>query len=393
MRKCNGLIKSKYWRIVIPNLIQFKDSTLQQLLQLKKLVLDRLANRSCGIYKKSEFYRGLRYYHIAVQRHANGVPHLDILLIYYKSIQRRRTDFDYLLKHGNITTYRKLNAAILEYGKKQDVQALSNIPQDHTDVLRLFQLKQDPYRYLQLQMLKDPLHFNLEQYCRQHDFYKHISGWSSLKTKLKDSQTAAANLYLKTKPGFKFISRGLIQSQLTPSQLKTFDSWKGYQTIVDRLNQIHTHGCNRPFKSKQLLLIGPPNTGKTSLVRQVQNHCAVYHMDVTTWFPNYRDGVYKLIFWDQFKLKGGMSHTDLLKFLQGSPMDLQYKGGSSLRMDNQLIVMTSNMTLQQHIKFKFKDQQQRTLARDNLAARIEVVLIPPSHNLFFLFKLFKISGS
>ena len=110
-------------------------------------------------------------------------------------------------------------------------------------------------------------------------------------------------------------------------------------------------------------------------------------MDTSNWFPKYRDGVYPLFFWDEFKLKGGMTHTDLLKFLQGSPMDLQYKGGSSLKMDNPLIIMTSNMSLNKHITLKFKDPYQLGLAKQNLGIRIHQVLIPPKLDLFILLKL------
>ena len=112
-------------------------------------------------------------------------------------------------------------------------------------------------------------------------------------------------------------------------------------------------------------------------------------MDVSNWFPSYRSNVYRLIFWDQFKLKGGMSHTDLLKFLQGSPMDLQYKGGSTLKNDNPLIIMTSNMTLDEHIEFKFKDTCQRKLAKQNLDARIQNLVVPTGLDLHFIRKLIK----
>ena len=389
--------KSANWRIIIPNLIDYKDSTPSQRNELKCLILQRLKRRPQGprSHIKSQFDRGLRYYHIALEHHSNGVPHLDILLIYDKSIRRNLTDYDYLLKHGNITTYRKLNQAIIDYGKKEDKYALSNLPEDQqlpdgtivSQLIKFQEFKSNSYRYLQLQMLQDPLHFNVEQYVRKHDLAQYIKNWSSIKNKLKDMQTAAANLKLKDKPGFKFIDRRLIEELLSPSQLNIFDSWVGYQIIVNYLNQIPMYGCKRFFKSKQLFLVGPANVGKTSLIRQIQKHCAVYHLDVSNWFPNYRDGVYTLLFWDQFKLKGGMSHTDLLKFLQGSPMDLQYKGGSSLRRDNQLIIMTSNMTLNQHINLKFKDKALRSLARDNLRARIEQIQIPTGYDLFILQKL------
>lgn len=389
--------KSANWRIVIPNLQQYRNSTSQELYQLKCLILQRLKHRPQDrrSHMKSQFQRGLRYYHIAVQRHANNVPHLDILLIYDKSIQRQRVDYDFLLKHGNITTYRKLNQAVLDYGKKQDKEALSNVPEDEVlpsgqsfnRLIEMQDLKKDPYLYLQKQMLKDPFHFRLQWYVQCNNLASYISGWSSIKTKLRDMQVAAANQFMANKPCFKFIDRALIEFRLSSQELAVYDSWDGYQVIVDKLNQVPTYGCKRPFKSKQLLLVGRPNTGKTSLILHLQNHCAVYHMDVTNWFPNYCDGVYKLFLWDQFKLKGGMSHTDLLKFLQGSPMDLQYKGGSSLRMDNQLVVMTSNMTLQQHIDLKFKDQLQRSLARDNLRSRIVQLVVPSDLDLFLLRKL------
>ena len=370
-------LKSRCFRLVIPNLEAYKD----QPDQLNKLKGDTLLL----LLKKQQH---LQHYKIAVQTHpTTGVPHLDILLLYSQSVLKSLIRFDYLIKHGHLTRYKKLNAAILDYGDKQDKHVLSNLPDDTSSILQLNRLKKDPYSYLQQQMLKDPLHFNLEQYVRLHNLDPHISSWSSLKTKLKDMQAAAANLKLKQKQGFKYIDRALIEANLNSQELTLYYSWSGYQTIVNYLNQIPTYGYERPFKSKQLFLTGRPNIGKTSLVRQIQKHCAIYHLDVSNWFPNYRDNVYTCILWDQFKLKRGMSHTDLLKFLQGSPMDLQYKGGSSLRRNNQLIIMTSNMTLQQHICFKFKDQEQRQLARSNLGTRIQQISVPKNLKLFLLLKL------
>lgn len=397
--------RSANWRIVIPNLIQYQDASPSQLYQLKCLVLQRLKRRPQDkrSHIKSQFDRGLRYYHIALERHLNGVPHLDVLLIYDKSIQRQLVDYDYLLKHGNVTTYRKLNQAIIDYGKKQDKDALSNLPDDKllpsgqkvSTLIQLQTLKKDPYRYLQLQMLKDPLHFNLEQYVRRNDLYKDISSWSTIKSKLKDSQTAAANLLLRDKPGFKYIDRNLVESQLTPDELATFDSWSGYQTIVHYLNQIVTLGYRRPLKTMNLLITGPAHIGKTSLFQSdlnrsrncVQHYTSVYPMGTKTWWPNYKPQVYKLIFWNQAKLTS-YSYDTVLKVLEGSKVDLPHKGGSVLKYDNPLVVMTSNLTLQQMIVQKFgynRDYVQ--MARKNLAVRIHNVVVPPGLDLFLLQKL------
>lgn len=376
--------------------------TVGKTLQRDKCVstgLDNLKARVLDQVLRNQDSRGLRYYSIAWQTHqSTGQPHLDILLIYDKIVRKSPSSFNYLLSLCPqrqsqttpgvfVTGYSKtrLNKAILQYGTKEDPEPLSNLPEDLTSFLDIRKLQRDPYAYLDDQMSKDPLHFNLQQYVRKNNLAKYIKGWSGIKTKLRDMQVAAANLLLKARPGFKLITRQLIQQRLSPSQLTLFNSWSGYQKIVDKLNEIIEYRWNRPFKTKQLLLVGRPNTGKTSLVRAIEEYCSTYHLDVSNWFPNYKDGVYSLCFWDQFKLKGGFSYTNLLKFLQGSPMDLQYKGGSALRKDNQLIIMTSNMTLKQHLSCKFKNKDfQKKIAELNLRSRIDQILIPKKYTLFLL---------
>lgn len=389
-KSINQALRSKNWRIVIPNLQQLKDASPEALLQLKYQTLDRILSK--------EKSKHLQHYSIAIQKHLNGVPHLDVLLIYSESVRFNMNHFDYILKHGNITTYRNLNQAILDYNKKQDQFPLSNLPQDSSEIINLQQLKKDPYRYLELKMLEDPLHFNLQQYVRSKDVYHHIKGWSSLKTKLKDSQTAAANLKLKSMPGFKFISRQLIESSLSPDQLRIFDSWSGYQTIINYLNELITQKGNRQMKSKNLLITGSPNIGKTSLFSNpnhksdkscVEDFCAVYPMGMTHWFPKYQSNVYHMILWNQMKLSS-YQYTTILKFLEGSYMDLPHKGGSSRKVDNPLIIMTSNMTLDQMIKQKFGyNLQYQNLAQANLSVRIQNIIVPKGYDLFLLQKLLK----
>ena len=398
MNKQSSYPKSANWRIVIPNLVQYKDASRQELMQLKYVVLQRLKNRPQDERSsiKSQFDRGLRYYTIALERHANGVPHLDILLHYDKAIRRKLTDYDFLLRHGNVSTYRKLNSAIIEYGKKEDKEALSSFPDESDQILEFQIFKSDPYRYLELQMLEDPLHFNIQQYVRVHDLYQYINSWTSIKSKLKDSQLAAANLILKNRPDFKPITRQLVQQRLSPQQLLVYDSWPGYAVIVDYLNQIPTLGGLRQMKTKNLLITGPVSIGKTSLFHNpnhkpdracVEDFCAVYPMGMSTWFPHYRSGVYRMILWNQAKLTS-YSYTTILKLLEGSFLDLPTKGGVAPKRDNPLIVMTSNMTLDQMIRQKFNNNPQYLeMARKTMAVRVENVCVPEGHDLFLLQKL------
>lgn len=391
--------KSAHWRIVIPNLTEYKNATPQALTSLKQLILDRLHHRPQDPRSsiKSQFQRGLIYYRIALEHHSNGVPHLDILLSYDKSIERQLTDYDYLLKHGNITTYRKLNSAIIDYGTKQDTYSLTNFPEDYSKILDMQDLKVDPYRYLELQMLKDPLRFNVQQYCRTHDLYSRISSWSSIKNKLKDSQLAAANLQLKQKPGFKLITQEVIQNNLNPHQKKLYyGKWNGYRRIVHYLNDLTLHKGLRDPKSLNLLISGPPNCGKSALVwhphphdhfNPISAYCSVYPIGMSQWFPKYQSDVYHCIYWNQMKLTS-YSYDTILKLLDGSPLDLPNKGSVSRKVDNPLIIMTSNLTLQQMIKQKFSyNVGYMDMARKNLSVRIQNVIVPDGYDLFLLQKL------
>ena len=374
--------------------------------------LDALKAQVLQLLLHRQTPRGLRYYSVAWQTHqSTGQPHLDVLITYDKNILKSLSSFNYLLdicpqrKSEStpgvfVTPYSKtrLNRAVLEYGSKEDPSVLSNFPEDLTSVINVVALQKDPYRYLELQMLKDPLNFNLEQYARTNDLFQHVKSWSSIKTKLKDSQLAAANLLLETKSGFKRIDWAQIRSILNESEIRTFYSWEGYQKIVDKLNEMVALKGRRDPKSLNLLITGPPNCGKSALVwhpnphghfNPISAHCSVYPMGMTQWFPKYQSDVYHCIYWNQAKLTS-YSYDTILKLLDGSPLDLPNKGSVSRKVDNPLIIMTSNMTLEQMIQQKFPyNRTYQDMARKNLAVRIENVIVPEGYDLFILQKLLK----
>ena len=331
--------------------------------------------------------KGIRHYSIAIESHADGAPHLDLLLIFEKRVGLYPTELDFLCqKHGDLTKYRTLNAAILNYGLKQDAP-LTNLT-DPLDALHRQSIVRDSYVFFQQRMLNDPYGFDLAQFCAEHDYFRSIRGFRALESKLKTHQEAICNLRLQSKPGIRFIDEALITSTLTPSQLELYQSWPGYARIVGFINQISTYGFSRPFKTPNLMLVGPPNVGKTSLVLQLMRHTAVYPVGTQNWFPKFKNRTYHVMFWDEW-IPSMMPWEALLMLFQGLPMDLPYKGGSVLKHDNQLWIMTHNQTLESHVtslrRFLGTEGVSRSIAA--MRARVTEIVVPDTKPLFILQRL------
>ena len=375
-------VKGKVWRLVVPAIAGHESGWTWQtpsIVSLRESAVDALTSK--------EGKRGLISYLVAVQRHAgSGLPHLDILMIYDRSVLNAPTRYDYLVKHGDLTRYRTVNAAILDYGRKQDPSPLGDL--DTETVVMKARVRSDLYTMMQSAMLKAPFDFNPHEWLMAQGLTAEAVKTNVYKVirMVKDRQAVECNRLLRAKPGIRQITRELIESRLSADELRKYDSWAGYQTIVDHINQIPLYGGRRPHKSKNLLVVGRPDTGKTSLALQIERHVAVYYKDVSNWFPSYRPDVYDMVLWNEFSLRG-LAYPKLLNYLEGAKMDLEYKGGSVLKTDNQLVYMTSNLSLCDHIRERFKSAVNRSRAMRNLPARLTEVTIPDGYDLFVLKKL------
>ena len=338
-------------------------------------------------------------YLVCQQTYLDGTPHFHAILCYSRRKQILNSAFfDYKTIHPNIQTMRNMKAA-LEYVCKEDPTPYTNMDLIQQKRIAKVQHSSSIYQFLRQQMMKDPFNFDVFSYCTKHDLDRQVykANYTKAVNLLKNVQQAYCNKVLFQKPGFKFIDRPLIQSKLSPSELKTFDSWGGYQIIVNYLNQVPLYGNKRQMKTKNLLITGQASIGKTSLFHNpnhkpdkscIEDYCAVYHMGMSTWFPLYRSGVYHMILWNEAKLTS-YSYDTVLKLLEGSYVDLPVKGGVAPKRDNPLIVLTSNMTLEQMILQKFHySKSLQDMARSNLSVRIQNVVVPQGYDLFLLQKLF-----
>lgn len=317
-------IQGSNFRWVVP---QLPVEIWQKKEQFKFNVLDKLL-----LSKTAK--KGIKYYSIAIESHADGNPHLDMLLIFEKKINLLPNELDFLCnKHGDLTRYRFYNKAILDYGSKEDTP-LSNL-ENIEYILNEQEIKKDPVAFLMKIVDKNPFGFDFLNYCYKNNHFTNIERWSFVKNKIKDYQQISCNNVLQSKSGIKLITPQLIQQELDPSELEEYHSWYGYKTIVKYLNEINIHGWSRSTHSKQLYIRGRSRIGKTSLIEAIQKSTAVYPVGTINWFPQFKNETYKLMFWDQTKLNM-MSFNQLLMLLDGRPFHLPFKGGSIGKRDNQL---------------------------------------------------------
>ena len=381
----------RYFRLVVPALAGYPPDWKWQSERIRELrahAVDLLTAR--------ERKRGLSSYLVAVQRHGgSGRPHFDCLLVYSRKIYNTPGRYDYLIKHGNLTRYRTVNTAILDYGRKEDPSPMGNL--DARQVVAESRVRTELYTMMQGAMMQNPFKFDPISWLHENDLNR-----AAVKTNVykairmcRDKQSAECNRRLTLRPGIREITPELIQERLSDQELQAYRSWQGYQVIVDHLNQIPRYGFKKPHKSqsviahdyKNLYICGRPGIGKTALAMQVQKHCSTYPLGTRGgWFPAFQSGVYKLLVWDQFSLSV-YPYPDLLKLLEGRPMKLPQKGGHVQRADNQLIYMTSNMRLERHISKKFHNAEDRAISLANLRERITTVFVPENFTLLWMQKL------
>ena len=350
-------------------------------------------------------------YLICQQMYDSGQPHFHAILIYSKRKEVNSPDhFDYLGIHPNIQTMRNMKAA-LQYVHKEDPHPLTNM--DIVQQKRAARAKDSSslYQLLQQQMLKDPFHFNVQDYCANHGIFKQVykANYTKAITLIRMAQPAYARKILRQKPGIKLITPELIRQKLTPQELTQYYSHPAYAKIVAHINQIHTYpnkdlSMMAPLKTRHLLLVGDSDIGKTSLIYHradsvdaypgLSHYYPTYYFTVgQKFFPPYRSFDYSLVNWQQFTITSDLfpksGYNRLLNYLDGSVSALPQKGRPpAQRQDNPKHILTSNRTLQQHICKTFNSQQSRAKARMSLAARIDCVVVPKGKSIHFLRKLF-----
>lgn len=99
-------------------------------------------------------------------------------------------------------------------------------------------------------------------------------------------------------------------------------------------------GKERQFKQTQYWIHGPPNVGKTSIIRKLLETHRGFVLPTNNDFKDYADGQYDFAFIDEFK--GQLTLQFLNQWLDGQHLFLNTKGGSVLKKENITTFIVSN---------------------------------------------------
>lgn len=126
----------------------------------------------------------------------------------------------------------------------------------------------------------------------------------------------------------------------------------------------------RPRKTKQLMIIGPTNTGKSTLVDHLSKYFSIYYMPREDFYDEYYDNRYNLCVFDEFAACKSIQWLNM--WLEGTNMNLRKKGSQYLKMNNIPTIILSNLTLEE-VYYNIATEKPQLI--EALKARLTIVFV------------------
>jgi len=145
--------------------------------------------------------------------------------------------------------------------------------------------------------------------------------------------------------------------------------------LIQILSFLNNHNIpnERHYKSKMLhIWSNEPGLGKSSIVNLLKTASPCYKWPDDAWFDHYENYLYQWIIWDEFRLTGQNSEF-LKRFFAGDQMRLPVKGSHAYKRDNPLLILTSNFSLETHVKRKVRDTFLRSIELKAFHERIHEI--------------------
>lgn len=199
----------------------------------------------------------------------------------------------------------------------------------------------------------------------------------TLATSVKNVQNLVAlcaeeRLWAETKPSDPWLGIRSTHNRPPDHWSQVLCLWFNEQVGVPLLQ-------DRPIRSPQLHLIGPPGSGKTTFLRILERYFRVYTMNgEKDWVDDWTDGRYDICVVDEYN--GGRTICFLNKWLDGSTQRIAVKTKSSvIKKQNVPTIVVGNKTMED---IYHKAGESRDVSLEALAGRLCVVVIPPGDKIY-----------
>lgn len=260
-------------------------------------------------------YRGAS---ASIEQHADGTPHVHAYLrLYSKRCFRDPRTFDIDGHHANIQPCRNAKHWI-NYIRKEDQSALMD--GDLDDLLGNPKPKE---------RISDVVARRIESGDSSAAIFESFPGFYLMnKRKIEELQDFMVRKRQKLdKLDWEEACSKLAETQTEAQQVT---DW-----LMDNIKK------PRKLRQPQLWLQGPPGSGKTSLVQQLERFLSVFYvpMDGDSFLDGFQDD-FDLIVFDE--MKSQFKLTWLNQFIVGSTMSVNVKGAKILKTKNTPVMFLSN---------------------------------------------------
>lgn len=275
----------------------------------KQDVLARLTGR----------FKSLKWACVASEKHANGDPHLHIVLQLKKRLNIRDPSYwDFLCsKHGDYRACRNALSS-LKYILKEDPDpaTFGTLP------VTAAQLLDDSPK----SKISEEIALKIQQGSTVHSICQDYPSFGLLHLR-------------KLNEYAQFMSLNSIPDKLPWVGVHYAGNHPPTQQIVRWLH--HNIKRDRPHKQAQLYVSGPTNIGKTYLWMLLLPYLRIYCPPQTeNFYDCYQDDLYDLIVFDEFRAYKNVEFMN--NFLDGSPMTIAGKGFQRFKRQNVPCLILSN---------------------------------------------------
>lgn len=307
---------------------------------------------------------------VCVEAHQDGTPHIHCYIEFTKKLEIRNPKyFDSLWPgfHCNISTVRNV-AATLQYITKDDDYVIYGITQVQIDVI----IEGTHYKLADVvaEILVKPYIHDIAvkfptTYVRHHQGLNNLCEMVRQKTK-----AAKVTTFPWPDTAQEFRREADPERKHNP-----IVSWM----LLNLRGMWKLKPGNRPRKTPQLWIWGPPNTGKTYFLDWCRQHWRCYEMPHwEKYMDSLTDEDYDICIFDEFS--GGQQRIQFMNtFLEGAPMTIPKKGSQYAKTKNFPVIICSNLCPTQCYRNIAIHQP---MVLDALLSRLTVVRLDKDTTLF-----------